>query len=524
MQQNFFINYTVNVLQAGSCRAHNPPSFTAHFQDWLEMSQTLIVVDDMKDWVPYYPSRQVITFKDYLEGGYPKSNQRTRIINLCKGYRYLADGYYCSLLAEACSHHAIPSVQVINDLDRRELYKLQLTGLSDSLARKLSAVTTDVPLTIISYFGTSPEPLYKDLVRRLFELFPCPLLQVEICYRQSWEITSLKAISPNKLDDAGQTEFAEALNCFSSKVWRTTPKRKKFRYDMAILANPEEKLPPSDGSAFKRFIRAGRELGIDVELIKPREYPRLLEFDALFIRETTAINHHTYRFARKAAAEGLVVVDDPDSILRCTNKVYLADLFHSRKVPTPRSRIFRKGNPAQLEMLEQDIGYPMVIKIPDGSFSRGVVKASNRKELESSLNDLFKKSALLLAQEFLYTDFDWRIGIFNNKPLYACRYYMVKNHWQIYQHGKTRISSGGFDTLPTTEVPSHILHTALAATQPIGNGLYGVDVKEKDGKCYVIEVNDNTSIDRGVEDAYLGDELYHLVMSEFLHRLEERGN
>jgi len=37
----------------------------------------------------------------------------------------------------------------------------------------------------------------------------------------------------------------------------------------------------------------------------------------------------------------------------------------------------------------------------------------------------------------------------------------------------------------------------------------------------VIEVNDNPSIDSGVEDKFLGGELYTLVMQEFLSRMEE---
>lgn len=487
------------------------------------MSQTLIVVDDMKDWAPFYPSEQVISFKDYLDGGHFNNSARTRIINLCKGYRYLADGYYCSLLAEARGHHVIPSVQVINDLGRRELYQLQLGDIATSLERSLAGQEKSERLKVTSYFGTSPDAVYRELVRKLFELFPCPVLEIELRYKRTWEVVSLKAVSPRELDDESQTAFAEALDRYSRQVWRGARKRKHYRYDMAILVNPEEKLPPSDGKALKQFIRAGRELGIDVELIKQRDYPRLSEFDALFIRETTAIDHHTYRFARKAAAEGLIVVDDPDSILRCTNKVYLADMFHTRKVPAPRSRILRKGSSDLVQKLEADFGYPMVVKIPDGSFSRGIFKVHDRKELETSLKELFKKSALLLAQEFFYTDFDWRIGIFNNKPLYACRYYMVKNHWQIYRHGGSRTASGDFDTLPTFEVPRDVLRAAQAATQPIGTSLYGVDVKEKDGKGYVIEVNDNPSIDRGVEDAYLGDELYRLIMGEFLRRMEERG-
>jgi glutathione synthase/RimK-type ligase-like ATP-grasp enzyme len=176
-----------------------------------------------------------------------------------------------------------------------------------------------------------------------------------------------------------------------------------------------------------------------------------------------------------------------------------------------------------LDDLQVAAGFPVVIKIPDGSFSRGIVKVNNRQELDSKVAELFAQSALLLAQEFLYTDFDWRIGVFNHKALYACRYFMVKNHWQIYRHGSSRTDSGNFATLPTFEVPKAVLDAALRSTQLIGNGLYGVDVKEVDGKGYVIEVNDNPSIDSGVEDKYLGDGLYQAIMSEFLRRMDNRS-
>jgi glutathione synthase/RimK-type ligase-like ATP-grasp enzyme len=391
------------------------------------------------------------------------------------------------------------------------------------LGRTLKSYNTDNAITLLSYFGTTPDPAFQELARLLFERFSCPVLEVTLRFREQWQIVDLKAISHRSLDESLEIVFAEALDKFSKKVWRKGRARKTARYDLAILVNPEEQLPPSNRIALKKFISIGREMGIDVELISQQHYVRLPEFDALFIRETTAIDHHTYRFAKKAEAEGLVVIDDPTSILRCTNKVYLADLFRTHRVPSPKTWLLHKGNAAHLDKLEAESGFPVVIKIPDGSFSRGIVKVQNRQELELKVEELFQKSALLLAQEFLYTDFDWRIGIFNNKALYACRYYMVKNHWQIYRHGASRTDTGNFDTLPTFEVPKAVLDAALKATQPIGNGLYGVDVKEKNGKGYVIEVNDNPNIDSGVEDKYLGDELYRLIMTEFLRRMENRS-
>ena len=77
--------------------------------------------------------------------------------------------------------------------------------------------------------------------------------------------------------------------------------------------------------------------------------------------------------------------------------------------------------------------------------------------------------------------------------------------------------------MPTFEVPKVVLEAALKATQHIGIGLYGVDVKEKNGKGYVIEVNDNPNIDSGIEDKYLGNELYRLAMAEFLRHMENRS-
>jgi len=100
---------------------------------------------------------------------------------------------------------------------------------------------------------------------------------------------------------------------------------------------------------------------------------------------------------------------------------------------------------------------------------------------------------------------------------------MARNHWQIYNHKSKRNFSGAFDSLPTFEVPKAVLSSALKAAAVIGDGFYGIDIKEVDGKAFVLEVNDNPSIDHGVEDKYLGEELYMQIMSEFLRRLESRG-
>jgi glutathione synthase/RimK-type ligase-like ATP-grasp enzyme len=65
-----------------------------------------------------------------------------------------------------------------------------------------------------------------------------------------------------------------------------------------------------------------------------------------------------------------------------------------------------------------------------------------------------------------------------------------------------------------------VLDTALKAANLIGDGLYGVDLKQVGKKVYVIEVNDNPNIDAGMEDKIIKDELYRIVMKSFVKRIE----
>jgi glutathione synthase/RimK-type ligase-like ATP-grasp enzyme len=267
-------------------------------------------------------------------------------------------------------------------------------------------------------------------------------------------------------------------------------------------------------------VRAATDLGLQPTFITRADQARLGEFDALFIRETTCVNHHTYRFARRAAAEGMVVVDDPVSIARCTNKVFLAERLGRNRIPIPRTLIVNREN---AHTIADSVGLPCVLKLPDGAFSRGVVKADTEEEAGREATRFLAASDLVLAQPFLPTPFDWRVGILDRKPLYVCKYHMAPRHWQIIRHdGRGKRREGRVETLAVEDAPPRVVRTALRAANLIGDGFYGVDLKQVGNKVYVIEVNDNPSIDGGYEDARLGDALYRRVMEVFLARLRAR--
>lgn len=491
------------------------------------MTNQIIIVENLKDWKAEFPEATVVDVDDYLTGPAYFKMRNVQVINLSRSYRYQSVGYYCALLAQARSHRVIPSVKTMMDLSSKAMYGLDAEDLDDLVERafKNSGQRGDGNLFVLDiFFGESAYKKLVDLSQQIYETFPCPILQVTFEYESSWRIKEVKPLALNKLDAEQCEMFSWSLGHYLKKRWRSPKTKAPSRYDLAILHDPNDPLPPSDKRALANFIKAGKAQGVAVELIQRKDYSRLAEYDALFIRETTRINHHTYRFAKKAENEGMVVIDDPNSILRCTNKVYMAELLLANRVPVPKTAILHRDDLKRIDkIVERNFDYPVVLKVPDGSFSLGVYKAENATDLSGIAQRLFKDSELILAQEYLYTDYDWRIGVLNRTPIFVCQYFMSKKHWQIVNHGPGgRFTQGAWKSWQVGDAPNDVVSAALNAANLIGDGLYGVDVKQNAEGVYVIEVNDNPNIEAGVEDAYLKGELYSLIIRDFVRRLDSR--
>lgn len=478
----------------------------------------LIVTNVVKGWPDSFPNAEIVDAKEYLTN--PKYNELrgARVYNLCKSYRYQSTGYYVSLLAEARSHKPLPSVSTAQEIKMQAIVRMVSDDLVALIQQTLAPLRSDT-FDLSIYFGRNMAKRYSRLALKLFNQFQAPLLRGHFTKGASgWQLRRISAISANDVPEKHWPFVIEtAKRHFSS---RSIPavKRTHLRYDMAILRNPSDPEPPSDETALKKFVRAAATVGIAAELIDRDDLGRLAEFDALFIRDTTRVNHYTYRFAQRAESEGLVVIDDPLSIVRCSNKVYLAELLTRHRVPIPRGLVLHKD---QAHELAAELGFPVVLKKPDSAFSVGVVKVRDHQELTQRLNEFFTESDLIVVQAYLPTTFDWRIGVLDRQPLFACKYFMAAGHWQIIQHEKQGANRyGKFETMAVEAAPEGAVKVALKAANLIGDGLYGVDVKESDGRFYVIEVNDNPNVESRVEDVVLKDELYLRIMNVFLDRIE----
>lgn len=483
--------------------------------------RSIVVVNRPKDWNFQIPDVEVVSAKAYLTDSKYSGISNARVYNLCQSYRYQGMGYYVSLLAEARGHRSFPNITTIQDLKSQSIIRIISDEVDTLIQRSLSRIRSS-RFDLDIYFGKSVAKQYEQLSRQLSNLFQGPLLRVSFVRNEEqkrWMLQNIFPLPLNQIPDMHKSFLLDfAREYFGRKRIRSSSGNSKLIYDIAILANPSEKAPPSNKKALDKFMEAAEDAGMRAKFITKNDYSRIPEFDALFIRETTAINHHTYRFARRASAENLVVIDDPISIVRCANKVYMAEMMQKANIPTPKTVIVHKKNNSELV---SKLGLPYVLKQPDGSFSNGVVKVHDPLSLDEALHRLLNQSDLVIAQEFVLTEFDWRIGILDKKPLYACKYYMAKDHWQVNQwEACGSLKEGGHEAVPLDAVPKKVLQVAKRAASLIGDGFYGVDLKQKGSHVMVIEINDNPSIDFNVEDGILKDKLYSEIMRSILHRIK----
>lgn len=481
----------------------------------------LIVIDDPSTLNINLPNTKVISANSYLTDNDYSGREDFKVFNLCKSYKYQSYGYYVSLLAEARGHKPVPNISTIQDIKNNSIIKIESEEIEEIIQKNLKGISSD-KFVLDVYFGKNFVPKYDTLSSQIFKLFYIPFSRVTfVKSSKEWYVQN---ITPLSMSDIPNEHKSFVLKCFeeffSKKRMHTLRKKISYRYSMAILYDPTSEKSPSNEKAIKKFVDVAESVGIETEIITKEDYNRIPEFDILFIRETTGVNDHTYKFSRRASAEGLVVIDDPWSILKCCNKVYLTELLRNNNVSIPKTVIIKKNNGGTKKVIEE-IGFPIVLKKPDGSFSLGVKKANNEKELNTFLSEFFEKSDLVLGQEFIPTLFDWRIGVLNKKPIFACKYYMAAKHWQIARRNSNeKMVYGDVEAVPINEVPKKVLREALKAANLIGDGLYGVDLKEINGKAYIIEVNDNPNIDHGDEDKVLGDSLYSEIINYFVNKLE----
>ena len=272
----------------------------------------------------------------------------------------------------------------------------------------------------------------------------------------------------------------------------------------------------SERGALSKFRSIAASMGHDFEFIYKDDFSKIREYDSLFIRATTDPNNSAYIISRLAEQAGLKVIDDPHSIRTCSNKAILHDLFIKNNIPSPKSLLFTGDYSKEaIDDIFYTLGSPVIIKTPYTRFSSHVEKAQDEKEFIEISKKFLRKSKILIVQEYIMSDFDWRVGILENKILYLCKYCIPEGGWKVKSNINGKNVWGDTIALPKDSISPELKDVCIDLSKCVGDGLYGLDVKETDNGYKVIEINDNPSLYEGYEDTVDSD-IYEKIINSLV--------
>ncbi|MGE0826939.1 MAG: RimK-like ATPgrasp N-terminal domain-containing protein [Candidatus Binatia bacterium] len=524
-----------------------------------KIPKTLIVTDLPR--LSAIRNTMLCTADAYLEGVEGTLTEQVVVFNLCRSYQYLSKGYYVSLLADARHQRVFPTLEMIEEINNPAVYfrALRSAGVNTIDFKVIKKGRRLVPKIIVpdrdasgsdpnvgpparrqvdgevvryesvstlyqevtSIFGKTTDQRFRKYVAAVFKVYSFPLLRIRMYAEgNEWRVGQIFPIAADQLSTVEGQLLTETLT--SDKRLATFPSLTQAPpHRIACLWDPDDPTAPSDEITLEKFARIAAKRGVVFERLTKDDLLRLAEHDALFIRTVTAVDRYSFTFSQTAESLGMPVIDDPQSIIRCANKVYLHELFRKNGIPSPKTITISRKTAGE-ELLA--FGFPLIIKLPDGTFSQAVKKVNSLAEFDTIVQDMLKRSALLIVQEFLPTPFDWRIGILEGKILFTCKYYMAKDHWQIlkqYQSGFTR--AGKVEAVAVANVPQTVKDVALESAALIGDGFYGVDIKETETGALVIEVNDNPNLEVGYEDVVEKDRIYEAIIDTFVRRIHQQA-
>lgn len=485
--------------------------------------QQIVVVSDADDLPGYAGS--VVTANEFLTGGALGARPRATVVNLSRSLRYLSKGYYVSLLAAARDQRALPSVDTLRHVAEGHARQRQLeeAGVpcfdASPDGKPAGRPAPGEQVKAFAALGRALDPRFARLCAAIYRTFPLPLLRATFRLQQKeWRVVDVEPTPVHQLSAAERALLLDELRAAHGAAPLSRRKALDKRASLAVLFDGEDLFGPSTTETMEKFQRAAAKKGLHVHLLAADEIAQLGDYDALWIRALTGLNLPAFRWASRAEALDMPVIDDTQSIIRCSNKVFLHELLARKGVPTPKTLV--ASSQTSYESLLKSLGTPFIVKLPDGSFSTAVHKVASKPDWQQKARPMLERSPLIVAQAWTPTEFDWRVTTLAGKPLFVCKYHMAPGHWQVRNADPKAVRYGKVESVPRAYAPRDVLRVGCQAARLVGDGLYGVDIKDTPKGPLVIEVNDNPNIDTGYDDAAEGNVIYEELVDHFLALIE----
>ena len=211
---------------------------------------------------------------------------------------------------------------------------------------------------------------------------------------------------------------------------------------------------------------------------KPRQLP-----DFVLPRTGSGTTYFIKAIIRHMERLGVTMINGSDSIDAVKDKLYSQQILGQSNLPVPKTMLVK--HPINLELVEKNLSYPMIVKTLSGSYGAGVFLVEDRKQFRQLMKmaELTKPSYNIIVQEFIQDSFgkDLRVLVVNGKVV-GCM--MRKSTDGDFRANITR----GGEAIPY-QIDENIEWLGGECARLLNLDIAGVDLLFNNGSYTICEVN-----------------------------------
>jgi gamma-F420-2:alpha-L-glutamate ligase len=271
-------------------------------------------------------------------------------------------------------------------------------------------------------------------------------------------------------------------------------------------------LGPDTPEAFEvlRFMDTAKQLDIDLLVLKPSEFDLVVDtqhgWSAIYQGRTLAkpdliiprcgseTSYFTLAVLRHFERQGVAIVNGPAAIESVADKLHTLQILTSARLPVPKTILGKF--PVDVNLVERELGFPVVVKKLKGTRGAGVMLCQDRAQFDDLANllDGAAPGADFLFQQYVKTSHgrDVRVVVIGGRIVAAMERRATDGGF------KSNISLGGHGG-PFTPTPK-MAALALKVARELNLDVAGIDILfDADGYC-VCEANSSPGF-QGLERA-----------------------
>jgi len=221
---------------------------------------------------------------------------------------------------------------------------------------------------------------------------------------------------------------------------------------------------------------------------EPSDLPKFV-----FPRTGSGTSYYIKAVIRHFERMDIPVINSSDAIDNVKDKLYTHQILAQSNLDIPKTMLLRY--PIDIDFVEKNIGFPVIVKKISGSYGRGVFLCEDKKSLRQlvTMAELTKKSYDIILQEFIKDTWgkDLRVMVVNNKVV-GCMLRQATD-----DDFRANITRGG-EGFPY-EVNEQIDWLSVESSKALGLDIAGVDLLFQNGGYKICEVNSNPGFE-GMEN------------------------